>query len=375
MTKLILLDVDGVLVDPGGYRAALRATVNHFVHLMGLPEFDITEEKLSELERHGIFSEWDMVPVLLASILTDILSRHPGLDLPSDPASAAISIRDHLNGYRPSEILIPEFDLIPGHYPAEAALQSGRFDAIPAALRRNLLSGSRDVHHSHTTRLFQHYSLGSRRFSETYQLPAEVETESLLSLHDRSNIDASIRGKLLEAGNHPVGFTARPSAPPREANSQIGYAPEAEIALELVGLPNIPLVAFGRLEYLARQHQLEPSSLVKPSPIHALAASVAAFTGDEWLGLQAAHHWHQTSHADELLKNLPKSFELIVIEDTMGGMNSVKAASGILIQAGLDVTLKMYGLTSGSAAKTAAFERASVPHFKDWPALMEAAEL
>ncbi len=375
MTKLILLDVDGVLVDPGGYRAALRATVNHFVNLMGLPEFDISEEKLSELERHGIFSEWDMVPVLLASILTNFLSRHPGLDLPSDPASAATSIRDHLNGYRPNEIIIPEFDLIPGQYPAEAALQSGRFDAIPSALRKNLLSGSRDVHHSHTTRLFQHYSLGSQRFSQTYQLPAELETESLLSVHDRSNIDASIREKLLKAGNHPVGFTARPSAPPREANSQIGYAPEAEIALELAGLQNIPIMAFGKLEYLARQNELAPSSLVKPSPVHALAASVAAYTGDEWLGLEAAHHWHQTDLPDELLKNLPRSFELIVVEDTMSGMNSVIAAGEVLTQARLDVDLKTYGLTSGSAAKTAAFEKAGIPYFKDWTSLMADADL
>jgi|GEM_PF-5258692 len=30
MTKIILLDVDGVLVRPGGYRAALRATLHRF---------------------------------------------------------------------------------------------------------------------------------------------------------------------------------------------------------------------------------------------------------------------------------------------------------------------------------------------------------
>jgi hypothetical protein len=374
MTKLILLDVDGVLVDPGGYRAALRATVNHFVKLMGLPDFDITEEKLSELERHGIFSEWDMVPVLLASLLSDILARHPQPDLPADPASAVTAIESHLNGYRPTEIIIPEFELIAGQYPAEAALQSGRFNAIPLELRKNLLSGSRDVNLSHTTRLFQHYSLGSQRFSETYQLPAEIETESLLSIHDRSNIDKTMQARLLKTGNHPVGFTARPSGPPREAGSHIGYAPEAEIALELVGLPDIPLIAFGRLEYLARHHSLETSGLVKPSPVHALAASIAAFSGDEWLGLQAAHHWQQTRQLDEVQNHLPKSFELIVVEDTMGGMNSVKAAGELFQQAGLDVNLKMFGLTSGSAAKTAAFEKAGIPHFKDWSVLMEAAE-
>jgi hypothetical protein len=375
MTKLLLLDVDGVLVDPGGYRAALRATVNYFVHLMGLPDFDISEEKLSELEKHGIFSEWDMAPVLLASILTELLARHPQSDLPADPASAALAIKHHLNGYQPAGIIIPEFDLITGQYPAEAALQSGCFDAIPHELRRNLLSGSRDVHASHTTRLFQHYSLGSKRFSETYQLPAEIETESLLLIHDRSNINDEIRVKLLSDGNYPVGFTARPSAPPGAAEVHMGYAPEAEIALELVGLSHIPLMAFGKLEYLARQHELAPSSLVKPSPVHALAASVAAFTGDEWLALQAAHHWHRTGQLDEVLKHLPGSFELIVVEDTMGGINSVQAAGDLLSRAGLDVVVKTYGFTSGSSAKMAAFEKFGVPHFKDWTALMTGADL
>ena len=55
MIKIILLDVDGVLVYPGGYRAALRATVNHFID----PSLEIDEETLTELERRGIASEWN----------------------------------------------------------------------------------------------------------------------------------------------------------------------------------------------------------------------------------------------------------------------------------------------------------------------------
>jgi len=83
MKKVILLDVDGVLVNPAGYRAALHATLNYFATLMGTPHFDFHEEKIADLEKRGIFSEWDMVPVLLAArglspadILTELEKRH-----------------------------------------------------------------------------------------------------------------------------------------------------------------------------------------------------------------------------------------------------------------------------------------------------------
>ena len=75
MTTVILLDIDGVLVHPGGYRAALHATLNHFVNLMGLPHFEFPEEKLAGFEKRGITSEWDMVPLLLGVLWEDILSR------------------------------------------------------------------------------------------------------------------------------------------------------------------------------------------------------------------------------------------------------------------------------------------------------------
>jgi hypothetical protein len=376
VTRIILLDVDGVLVDPGGYRAALRATINHFIDLMGLPYLEIPEEKLTELEKQGISSEWDMAPLLLAAVWEDILLRLPELDLPAEVSSAAIMIGKNLNGYRPSEIVIPEFTLIPGKYPAEAALQSGCFPAIPIELRKNLLNGSRDIHSSQTTLLFQHYSLGSDTFSQTYNLPAKIKTESLLLIHDRSNINETIRTKLLKPGNYPAGFTARPSGPPRETGiSTFGYAPEAEIALELVGLAHIPLMAFGKLEYLAAQHKLAPSTLVKPSPIHALAAVVAAYTGDEWLALQAVHGWHQTGELTDIAAKLPQSFELIVVEDTLGGIHSVKAAGRILQEAGFDVTLRPFGLTSGSAAKAAAFEKFQIPHFTDWETMIAKMDL
>lgn len=373
MKKVILLDIDGVLVHHGGYRAALHATLNHFASLMGLSHFDFPEEKLAELEKRRIFSEWDMVPLLLAALWNDILSQYPNLSLPTNLSSAAIETGRNINGYVPRELVIPEFELITGLYPAESALQNKCFPFIPIDLRTNILSQSRNVNFSHTMRLFQHYSLGSRVFNETYNLPAEVETESFLLTHDRSNIDDAIRAKLCQPDVYLAGLTARPSALPREVvdHSHVGYAPEAELALELVGLANIPLIGFGKLEYLAAQRGLDAGALIKPSPVHALAATVAAFTGNEWAGLRSAGDWVQTKKLNGVFADLPREFELFVVEDTLGGIRSTQAAGEILQQAGFDVTVHALGLTSGSASKIEAFTQAGVRHFENWNILIK----
>jgi hypothetical protein len=272
------------------------------------------------------------------------------------------------------QFAIPEFNLVDGQYPAESAFQAGHFDSIPLELRRSLLTTTRSVQASHTMRVFQHYTLGSIDFEKTYGLPLEIETESFLLTHDRSMIDDEIREKLRQ--HHLSAFTARPSGVPREvAESVVGYAPEAELALKLVGLENIPLMAFGRLEYLAAQHGLDPATLMKPSPFQALAAILAAWTGEEWSALQAAYDWRENDSLGGLFNQLPKKFELIVIEDTMGGIRSVRSAGEILQKAGFNAHVHAVGLTSGNAAKATAFEHAGVQHFENWDSLIQGVDL
>jgi len=362
MTKIILLDIDGVLVHPGGYRAALRATVQRFIG-----DVEIREDLLTDFEKRGISSEWDMSPLIVAAYWEEILSRQPQENLSDDVFIAAKQIRAD----PPPRLSIPNFDLVVGQYPAEAAFHAGCFPSISKALKKNLLTGTRDVRNSATMRTFQHFTLGSRHFEETYNLSAEFETESLLLKLDQSNLNDSMRAALRKDGNHLAAFTARPSHPPREADdSTLGYAPEAELALELVGLSDIPLISFGKLEYIAARHALEPETLLKPSPFQALAATLAAWTGDENSALNAAHDWHKSGRLNGAFGKLPKSFELIVVEDTLGGIRSVRAAGEIFQQAGFKVAVRAFGLTSGSEAKAAAFDNSGVPHFENWQALI-----
>jgi hypothetical protein len=364
MKRIILLDIDGVLVQPGGYRAALRATVKRFIG-----DYVIEEDLIEGMERRGISSEWDMSPLIIAAYWADVLSRHPIRGLSEEVAVAAKQILSQLAD-RPKQLHIPEFELIVGQYPAETAFHAGYFASIPEGLRKNLLTESRSVRKSATFRTFQHFTLGSKNYQTTYQLPAEFEAQSLLRTEDKTNISTEISERLRHPMNSLAAFTARPSHPPRGVDTSVGYAPEAELALELVGMADIPLMAFGKLEYIAAQHGLDPAALIKPSPFQALAGILAAWTGDELSALQAAYKWHDTGKLNGHFGGLPKSFELIVVEDTLGGIRSTRAAGEILREAGFDVNVRALGLTSGIAAKATAFEKADVPYFESWEGLM-----
>ena len=368
MTKIILLDIDGVLVHPGGYRAALRATVNHFVG----HSIEIDEAILFDLERRGISSEWDMVPLLLASYWNSILTQKPMHDLPDDVSAAALEIQHRAPLDGTHSFSVPEFNLMEGQYPAESAFHAGCYSSIPYGLQKNLLTETRNVRISHTMRIFQNHSLGTENFESTYQMRADLDTESFLLAYDKSNIDESFRAKLLQPGIFPVAFTARPSAPPRGiSDSSLGYAPEAELGLALAGLENIPIMAFGKLEYVARYHGLDPVRLIKPSPVHALAAVIAAVTGDEWFAVQSAVDWYQTGQLKDAPLKIPGTFDLIVIEDTLGGIRSTQSAGEVLNLAGFKVNVNLFGLTSGNIKKAEAFKQAGVPHFEYWDSLAE----
>lgn len=371
MKRIILLDIDGVLVQPGGYRAALRATVKRFIG-----DYVVEEDVPVSMEKRGISSEWDMSPLIIAAYWENVLSRQPMENLSDDPVIAGEQIQRQRKVDEPKHLSIPAFDLMDGQYPVDAAYEQGCFPSIPSELRKNLMTESRDVYQSHTFRTFQHFTLGSETFGSTYQLSAEFEAQSLLLTEDKANISEEVRGRLRHERNSITGFTARPSKPPREWDgSHVGYAPEAELGLALAGLADIPLMAFGKLEYIAAQYGLNPAMLMKPSPFHALAGILAAWTGDELSALNAAYAWQTSGKLNGQFGELPKSFELYVIEDTMGGVRATRAAGEILREAGFGVSVHTLGLTSGIAQKAEAFRKADVPHFENWESLIAGVRL
>ncbi|MGB9639663.1 MAG: hypothetical protein ACPL4H_02050, partial [Anaerolineales bacterium] len=239
MNKILLLDIDSVLIEPLGYRKAVVAVWDYITSLMQITPLPLSDQTMADMEAAGITSEWDMLPILIASLWQTILAQTDSIPLPADgevlAAARAFAKAPALPPI--SEIPIPKIQPVPNQFPAETAWRAGLFSAIPQTLGDNLLRNSRDPYLSATTRLFQQYVLGSEKFKQTYRLPTQIQSPSFLALYDQPLIPASIKTTLLTARQNRMFdiaiITSRPSLPPNGiANDATGYAPEAEIALE-----------------------------------------------------------------------------------------------------------------------------------------------
>jgi hypothetical protein len=358
---IFLFDIDGVLVEPRGYRAAVQAALQYFTRQMGLPPTHLPgEEEISLFEASRITSEWDMVPLALAALLDALLEANLGAPLP-------LFVWE-LHRWRPrrfparvdyrTAIKAMAGALQPGLYPAECVLsaaRAGQPGLLPnlreIALLADLLGDTRDVPGSLTTRIFQHYSLGSQVFQQVYDLPASFDTPSLLGVLDRPQLEPDLRRRLLrlcaQGSLHMAAYTMRPSLPPRQLQVNThGYAPEAELALEIAGLQELPLIGYGRVSWLAAQHAESPEAYLKPSPVQALASVLAALYGDEQQALHDGLALHAGGAATERVQSAlqGRQTHLHVFEDTPGGVEAVLRAAQALHNAGFEVQAHAWGI-------------------------------
>jgi hypothetical protein len=166
----------------------------------------------------------------------------------------------------------------------------------------------------------------------------------------------------------------RPSLPPRELeNPQPGFAPEGELALELAGFQNIPLIGSGRIQFLADQLGVETESLMKPSPVQALAATFAALSGNELQALRHSYPYTQPETIKAWISAYSTSpLQVHIFEDTPGGILAVQLASQILRNAGFPVTFYAWGI-AGHPEKIAALKKVNAPVFSNTEEALQAA--
>jgi hypothetical protein len=156
-------------------------------------------------------------------------------------------------------------------------------------------------------------------------------------------------------------YTARPSLPPADADiSALGYSPEAELARSALGLEALPLIGLGRMHWLAQEMDTETARLVKPSPVQALAAIGAAWSGHEARALKAAFALYRAGNLKPPLAHLVSEdvpIRVSVFEDTVTGLRAVQQAVEILREAGLASALyQPYGIAPQGSAKAKAME-------------------
>jgi len=355
--SVLLFDVDGVLIHPVGYKAALRDTVRHFAFLMGLPDYAPTEDEIAVFEACGITNEWDSGAICVSTMLNAALVADPGLRRATlDETLAAIrGARPHLErpdyaalARRILDTTLDQESVPAARYLALLSEQDAGWLPLLAALLADVYTTT-----TPTTSVFQAHTLGSARYAATYGTPPPIECPSYLAEYDTPLLSADSRARLLawsrQPGHGAAIFTARPSLPPAgEPDSPAnGYAPEAELAMARTGLDGqLPLIGQGRVAWLAYQRGRGAAAYIKPSPVQALAAIGAAISGDERAALQAAAALAEDGRLEGPLASLRgQRVSVTVFEDATGGIHAVQTAARLLREAGLDVRARAIGVS------------------------------
>lgn len=351
-----MFDLDGVLIQPGGYRQAVLASLRHFCIQMGIPDTPLPhEDHFALLESLGITSEWDMLPILAAAILDASASITPLPPRPFSNLSGLISTPVDVD-YPFTISRMAQF-LSKTCSPADAlwaVLQDGQAKSLLPSLGKHpvlkdLFSQTRSISDSWFTRTFQNYVLGSEEFSLVYGFPAPIQTISLLMSLDQPLLSVpwahEIKSQMASQTLIATAMTARPSKPPVEISSPpAGCTPEAELALQVVGLKNMPCVGYGSLVAYAQCQGLDAEQLLKPNPFHALTAILHSVGVPHWDSLNLADQFiqSQTGLPDRLSEN---SWNIKVFEDSPIGIQAVRSAVQRLIQAGVNIQFSAIGIS------------------------------
>lgn len=367
---ILLFDVDGVLVEQIAYHVGLQRTVHRFATRLGLVEaHTLNQTDIEEFEAQAITTEWESGAISVASLLTERVRVNPPAHLPTqlDEALAHLALT-------PTHIARPDFASLarrvgtatpPGTLPAHTALAQLKAEWADSPLCHMLeplwhalLHNCYDIDHAPVMRIVQHFAVGDEHYQTSYNLPSLFPSESLLATLDKPFLSPRWRDHLLMARAirqaFPVLYTARPSLPPREVTYSLrGFTPEAEIAQRLVGLVDIPVVGFGRVDWLAGQVGELGQNLVKPSPVQALAAMGAAMHGQERAALFAAHILATQNKLYPPLADVA-GHAVHVFEDSASSLRAVTRAVAMLNAHGLEVTLTRHGIAPAHSSKRTA---------------------
>jgi hypothetical protein len=389
--RIFLFDVDGVIVNPIAYRLGVNKTLSALCEKIGLANIDSvlpTEADISAMEAQGVHDVWDITNIVFCYILTEIalkaentnwLITENGL-LPTEsielvpqntsevlyalrslnPAVARPAYLELANKMAVTETLSHPPDIAMTLF--HQRLATINTNAKWIELLKRFLIGTRSAYSSYGTCLFQNIILGSEDFERTYNLVSEYSGPGLLRTEDITLIRKETVDQLKLLSREPANavgiYTARPSLPPRQAEtSPVGYSPEAEIALENADMQSFPLIGMGMMEWLGKQHGERTEDLTKPNATQALAALINTITdGQDVTALEQAYAIDKLNKdpGETSLYSVSKDKTTVyVFEDTISGIVPLKKTVQMLQSKGFDMHLKPLGIAVDPTKKEA----------------------
>ena len=367
--NILLFDVDGVLIEDGGYYAALIKTLDYFNRLMGADPIIFGPPDRAQFQSRGYVNEWDLCPLCAGILLIETLARQPDQSLTPAPFEDFLRQCRGLSVPQLAEVAQPYLEQIERTQgkPVERARDVLLYalaqlplradtHAATNALLREMFSRTHDVDRAPVTQIFQEFVIGSQLYAESYHLPPRFNDPPVLLTEDRASISANAKHKLAEWARADQAqiciYTARPSLPPADDpdhSSHVGYSPEAELGMQLLDM-DYPLIATGRVQWLAARVNVPFESVTKPAPIQALAAIGAAITHEEANSLLAAHALMSRGELIGPLANLraiKSGIHVWIVEDGILGMQATHGAIDLLKHHGLAVQAHAIGIAAG----------------------------
>jgi phosphoglycolate phosphatase-like HAD superfamily hydrolase len=362
--RILLFDMDGVLLHARGYHRGLMETVRLIGTALGFRHPALTQEMIDTFEANGITSEWESAAICTALMLRVVWRRYPDLRLPEapplpDPPAHDLAMPDIL-------AFLQAFGRLPGENTGveraeELILTDGEASPSQEEAIRALLEGAHRMQGSLTHRIFQELVLGGRPFREAYGLEPYFDRKGMLVTEDRPALTGpqtdQLRAWMRAPGQRAAVFTNRPS----EAPQGFFDTPEAEIGLQVVGLEDLPVIGHGGLTWLGARLGLSYGALLKPSPVHILAALQRTLGAGQELALLRAAALALEGNDGGVWEALDGA-EVSVFEDAAKGIRSAVGAAALLSRIDRGIRLRSYGV-SGSPPKALALRGAGARVF------------
>ena len=355
--KILLFDMDGVLLESRGYHMALQETVRYMAQALGFEDQTLTPDDIATFEAGGITKEWDEAVISTALLLEAAWKVDPTRLLP-ETSIKTTTHSSKIHFYPDFNLLARQLSSSDLHHipPLERAdlhfKKKNHFNKRQHQILHTLITEAHDPERSLPHRTFQELVLGSIEFKRTYGLPAVLAIESYLLKHDVSNLteidSARLRAWMSSPKHAATVITSRPSCPPAGVFS----TPEAELGAELVGLKDIPIVGWGGITWLARKRHVDQQILVKPSPVHALAALRVSLGDKQENALMEAANLVESGQGDSAWQQLAGA-QVSMFEDTPGGIKSLQGAQEVLEKLGIRISTRYFGIAKKQVKRNA----------------------
>jgi hypothetical protein len=367
----LLFDIDGVLIEPKGYRKAVFDTVVLLLKEIGEEKLPINEEIITNFEAAGITSEWDMIPLYILCVIEKSFENNIPENKINNHEELVLFLKRKINqpkievlirlisefinyfkeGFSPSDSLYKKFHLDKAGKPFEYLK---RFSPWVVDY---WIGNSRDLEKSVALRYFQNLILGSQQYKEITTFDPIIETESYLKKYDLPLINNETHQRIVSISTIENVFmsaiTARPSNNPdgQLKTDKKAYFPEAELGLECLSLGEIPCVGYGAMQYLGITKGMLADSFVKPSPVHALAAILHSGGINLTEALNDAYDYLFNIKKNKVLEFFNKhSFpiEIFIFEDSIIGIQSLSKVHDALKSDGINFKFTAFGISNVS---------------------------